>query len=165
MGGCTSEPAGISDNDKGTKVAGSATLPPVSQFARAQSYPTRPVHIVVGFAPGGGQDITARLIGQWLSGRLGQSFIIENRPGAGGIIATEAVVKAPPDGHTLLLVAASNAVNATLYQNLSFNLIKDVEPISGITRFCSPIAFRRKRFRVHCLRQDQSGSDQRSHAR
>jgi tripartite-type tricarboxylate transporter receptor subunit TctC len=112
--------------------AGAAALPAVSRFARAQAYPTRPVRIVVGFAPGGGVDITARLIGQWLSERLGQQFIIENRPGAGTNIATEAVVRAPADGYTLLLVNAANAVNATLYDNLSFNFVRDIAPVAGI---------------------------------
>src|SRR5438874_2376209 len=95
--------------------AGAAALPAVSGIARAQTYPTRPVHIIVGFPPGGGTDITARLIGQWLSERLGQPFIIENRPGATGNIATEAVVRAPPDGYTLLMALATNAINAALY--------------------------------------------------
>src|ERR1700676_1460725 len=95
-----------------------AALPAVSQIAAAQTYPTRPVHIIVGFAAGGGVDITARLIGQWLSERLGRSFVIENRPGAGGNIGTEAVVNAPPDGHTLLLATVPHAVNAPLYEKL-----------------------------------------------
>jgi tripartite-type tricarboxylate transporter receptor subunit TctC len=112
--------------------AGAAALPAVSRIARAQAYPTRPVRIVVGFAPGGGVDIVARLIGQWLSERLGQQFIIENRPGAGTNIATEAVVRAPADGYTLLLVNAANAVNATLYDNLSFNFVRDIAPVAGI---------------------------------
>jgi tripartite-type tricarboxylate transporter receptor subunit TctC len=112
--------------------AGAAALPAVSRFARAQAYPSRPVRIVVGFAPGGGVDIVARLIGQWLSERLGQQFIIENRPGAGTNIATEAVVRAPADGYTLLLVNAANAVNATLYDNLSFNFVRDIAPVAGI---------------------------------
>jgi tripartite-type tricarboxylate transporter receptor subunit TctC len=112
--------------------AGAAALPAVSRFAWAQAYPTRPVRIVVGFAPGGGVDIVARLIGQWLSERLGQQFIIENRPGAGTNIATEAVVRAPADGYTLLLVNAANAVNATLYDNLSFNFVRDIAPVAGI---------------------------------
>jgi tripartite-type tricarboxylate transporter receptor subunit TctC len=112
--------------------AGAAALLAASRIARAQAYPTRPVRIVVGFAPGGGVDIIARLIGQWLSERLGQQFIIENRPGAGTNIATEAVVRAPPDGYTLLLVNAANAVNATLYDNLSFNFVRDIAPVAGI---------------------------------
>src|SRR6516165_8855425 len=95
--------------------AGAAALPAVSHIAWAQTYPSRPVHIVVGFPPGGGADITARLIGQWLSERLSQPFIIENRPGAGSNIATEAAVRATPDGYSLLLVGSFNAINATLY--------------------------------------------------
>jgi len=114
--------------------AGAAALPALSRFAWAQTYPTRPVRIIVGFPPGGGADIFARLIGQWLSERLGQPFIIENRPGATGNIATEAVVRAPPDGYTLLMVLATNAVNATLYEKLNFNLSRDIAPVAGITR-------------------------------
>jgi tripartite-type tricarboxylate transporter receptor subunit TctC len=111
--------------------AGAAALPAVSRFAWAQTYPTRPVRIIVGFAAGGGSDITARLIGQWLSERLGQQFVVDNRPGAGGNIATETVVRAPPDGYTLLLVNAANAINATLYEKLNF--IRDIAPVAGIT--------------------------------
>ena len=113
--------------------AGAAAMPPaVSRFAWAQAYPSRPVRIVVGFPPGGGADITARLIGQWLSERLGQPFIIDNRPGAGSNIATEAVVRAPADGYTLLIVGTFNAFNATLYDKLKFNFIRDIAPIAGI---------------------------------
>jgi tripartite-type tricarboxylate transporter receptor subunit TctC len=114
--------------------AGAAALPVVSRFAWAQAYPTRPVRIVVGFAPGGGTDIMARLIGQWLSERLGQQFVVENRPGAGTNIATEAVVNAVPDGYTLLLACLPNASNATLYENLKFNFIRDITPVAGIDR-------------------------------
>jgi tripartite-type tricarboxylate transporter receptor subunit TctC len=114
--------------------ASAAALPAVSRIARAQAYPTRPVRIVVGFAAGGGSDIMARLIGQWLSDRLGQSFVIENRPGAGTNIATEAVVRARPDGYTLLLVGPPQAVNATLYNNLTFNFLRDIAPVAGISR-------------------------------
>src|SRR5215813_6272015 len=114
--------------------AGAAALPFAPHVARAQAYPSRPVRIVVGFPPGGPNDITARLIGQWLSERLGQSFVIENRPGAGGNIGTEAVVKAPPDGYTLLQVDATRAINATLYTNLNFNFIRDITPVIGIMR-------------------------------
>jgi tripartite-type tricarboxylate transporter receptor subunit TctC len=114
--------------------AGAAAMPAVSRMARAQTYPTRPVRIVVGFAPGGGTDIAARLIGQWLSERLGQQFIVENRPGAGANIAMEAVAKAQPDGYTLLLVSPGAAINATLYDKLNYNFIRDIAPIGGIIR-------------------------------
>jgi tripartite-type tricarboxylate transporter receptor subunit TctC len=106
--------------------ADAAALPAVSNVAWAQSYPSRPVRIGVGFAAGGPNDILARLIGQWLSERLGQPFVIENRPGAGSNIATETVVHAPPDGYTLLLVGSPNAINATLYDKLNFNFIRDI---------------------------------------
>src|SRR5215467_2891762 len=112
--------------------AAAATLPIMSRFAWAQTYPTRPVRIIVGFTPGGTTDIAARLIGQWLSERLGQQFVIENRPGAGSNIAAEAVANAPPDGYTILLVGAPNAINATLYEKLNFNFIRDVAPVAGI---------------------------------
>jgi tripartite-type tricarboxylate transporter receptor subunit TctC len=114
--------------------ASAAVLPAVSRMAGAQTYPTRLVRIVVGFAPGGAFDILARLMGQWLSERLGQPFAIENRPGAGSNIATEAVVNAPADGHTLLMVTPANAVNATLYDKLNFNFIRDIAPVAGVTR-------------------------------
>ena len=114
--------------------AGAGALPAVSRIARAQAYPTRPVRIIVGFPPAGGADIVARLIGQWLSERLGQQFIVENRPGAGSNIGTEAVVRAPPDGYTLLLVTSPNAINATLYDKLSFNFTRDIAPVAGLTR-------------------------------
>ena len=106
----------------------------VPQLASALDYPTRPVRIIAGFAAGGGVDVTARLIGQWLTDRLGQSFVIENRPGAGGNIGTEAVVNAAPDGYTLLLATVPNAVNASLYEKLSFNFIRDIVPVAGIIR-------------------------------
>jgi len=111
-----------------------AALPAVSRFAWAQTYPARPVRLIVGFPPGGAADIDARLMGQWLSERLGQPFIIENRPGAGSNIGTEAVVRALPDGHTLLLVTSTNAINATLYNKLNFNFIRDIVPIASIYR-------------------------------
>jgi tripartite-type tricarboxylate transporter receptor subunit TctC len=117
------------------KLAGAlAAAPAFSNHAVADEYPTRPVRIVAGFAAGGGVDITARLIGQWLSERLGQSFVIENRPGAGGNIGTEAVVNAAPDGTTLLLATVPNAVNATLYEKLNFNFIRDIAAVAGIIR-------------------------------
>ena len=114
--------------------AGAATFPVLSSAALAQTYPSRPVRVIVGFAAGGGVDILARLIGQWLSERLGQPFIVENRPGAGSNLGTEAVVKAPPDGYTLLLVNSANAINATLYDNLNFNFIRDIAPVASIMR-------------------------------
>ena len=114
--------------------AGAAALPAVSRFAWAQTYPSRPVHVIVGFTAGNNIDIVARLIGQWLSERLGQPFIIENRPGASGNIAAEAVVRAPADGHTLLMTGTFNAINATLYENLSFNFIRDVAPVASLSR-------------------------------
>jgi tripartite-type tricarboxylate transporter receptor subunit TctC len=114
--------------------ANTVTLPAVARTARAQSYPTRQIRVIVGFSPGGTQDILARLLGQWLADRLGQPFIIENRPGGGGNIATEAVVRAPADGYTLLLVGPPNAINATLYQQLNYNFIRDIAPVAGISR-------------------------------
>ena len=114
--------------------AGAAALPVMSRIARAQAYPSRPVRIVVGFPPGGSVDITARLIGQWLSERLGQPFVIENRPGAGTNVGTEAVVRASGDGYTLLLASQTNAVNATLYDKLNYNFIRDIAPVAGISR-------------------------------
>lgn len=112
--------------------ASAAALPAVSRVAKAEAYPTRPVRIVAGYAPGGGVDITARLIGQWLSERLGQSFIIENRPGAGSNIATEYVIRSPADGYTLQLIDTTGAINATLYDSLNFNFIRDMAPVAGI---------------------------------
>src|SRR5881394_957941 len=114
--------------------AGAAAWPWAGRVAWAQVYPSRPVRIVVAFAAGGGVDVTARLIGQWLTDRLGQSFVIENRPGAGGNIGTEAVVNAAPDGYTLLLATVPNAVNASLYEKLSFNFIRDIAPVAGVIR-------------------------------
>jgi tripartite-type tricarboxylate transporter receptor subunit TctC len=115
--------------------AGAVALPVVARVARAQAYPIRPVRLIVCFAAGGPSDITARLIGQWLSGRLGQSFIIENRPGAGGNIATEMVVRARPDGYTLLEATSTNAWNVALYRNLSFDFIRDLAPVAGVCRY------------------------------
>jgi tripartite-type tricarboxylate transporter receptor subunit TctC len=112
--------------------AGAAALPAASRIARAQAYPTRPVRLIVPLAPGGATDIIARVIGQWLAERLGQPSIVENRPGAGTNLGTEAVVRAPPDGYTLLLVSTPNAINATLYDKLNFNFIRDIASVAGI---------------------------------
>src|SRR5262245_38887265 len=114
--------------------AGAAALPAVSRIARAQAYPLRPVRIIVPFAPAGTTDILARLIGQWLSERLGQPFIVENRPGASTIIGTEAVVRALADGYTLLLATPSSAINANLFEKLSYNFLRDTAPVAGIMR-------------------------------
>src|SRR5262252_8500552 len=114
--------------------AGAAALPAVSRIAFAQAYPSRPVRIVVTFPAGSTSDILARPVAQWLQERLGQPFVIDNRPGAGGTIGTEAVVRSPPDGYTLLLVAGAHTVNATLYDKLSFNFIRDIAPIASISR-------------------------------
>jgi tripartite-type tricarboxylate transporter receptor subunit TctC len=114
--------------------AGAAALPATSDIAPAQTYPSRPVRWIVGFAPGGGNDIIARLMGQWLSERLGQPFVIENRPGGGSNIATEVVVNAPPDGYTVLLAGIPNAFNASLFGKLNFNFIRDIAPVAGIIR-------------------------------
>ena len=114
--------------------AGAVALPAVSRLAWAQTYPSHPVRIIVGFGAGGAPDILARLVGQWLSDKLGQPFVVENRPGASGNLATEAVVAAPPDGSTLLLTSLSNAVNASLYSKLKFDFTKDIAPVAGISR-------------------------------
>ena len=114
--------------------AGAAALPVLARMARAQAYPNRPVRIMVAYAAGATNDTLARLIGQWLSERLGQTFVIENRPGAGTNLATEAVVRAPPDGYTLLLTGPANATNATLYERLSFNFLRDIVPVAGFVR-------------------------------
>jgi tripartite-type tricarboxylate transporter receptor subunit TctC len=117
------------------QLAAGATLPALSTAARAETWPTRPVRLVVGYTPGGSADLTARLMGQWLSERLGQAFVVENRPGGGTNIATEAALRSPPDGYTLLVAAPANAVNATLYDKLNFNFLNDAEPVAGIIRF------------------------------
>jgi tripartite-type tricarboxylate transporter receptor subunit TctC len=114
--------------------AGATALSAVSRVARAQAYPTRPARIIVPYPAGGFADISARLVGQWLSEQLGQQFVIENRPGAGGNIGTEVAVRAPPDGYTLLLINTGNASNATLYPKLNFVFIRDISPVAGIVR-------------------------------
>ncbi len=114
--------------------AGAVALPAASRVAWAETYPSQPVRVIVGFAGGGPNDILARLIGQWLAKRLGHPFVIENRPGAGSNIATEAVVHAPPDGYTLLLAGSPNAINATLYERLNFNFIRDIAPVASFMR-------------------------------
>jgi tripartite-type tricarboxylate transporter receptor subunit TctC len=114
--------------------ASAVALPALSSISRAQAYPSRPVRMIVAFPAGNASDIVARMIGQWLSDRLGQQFVVENRPGAGGNIGTEDVVRAPSDGYTLLLISQSAAANATLYDNLSFNFIRDIAPVTGIGR-------------------------------
>jgi tripartite-type tricarboxylate transporter receptor subunit TctC len=136
--------------------AGTFALSAVSRIAKAQGYPSRPVRIIVPFAPGGSTDITARLIGQWLSERLGQQFLTENRPGAGSNIGTEVVVNVPPDGYTLLLVGASSAINATLFEKLNFNFLRDITPIAGIISIpfvmaVGPVIPGEDSFRVYCL--------------
>jgi tripartite-type tricarboxylate transporter receptor subunit TctC len=116
-------------------LAAAAALPWAPRIAWAQAYPAHPVRIVIGYTPGGSADITARLIGQWLTERLGQSFVVESRPGGGTNIATEAVVRAAPDGYTLLLAAPANAINATLYEKLNYDFIRDTTPVAGLIRF------------------------------
>ena len=113
-------------------VAGAISLPAVAGQAGAQAWPSRPVRWIVGYAPGGGNDIVARLMGQWFADRLGQPFVVENRPGAATNIAAESVVNAVPDGYTLLLVGQPNAINATLYETLPFNFMRDIAPVAGI---------------------------------
>ena len=144
--------------------AGAAVLPVTSRRARAQGYPSQPVRIIVAFAAGGPNDILARLMGQWLSERLGQPFVIENRPGAGSNIATEAVVRAPADGYTLLLVASPNAINATLYDKLNFNFIDDIAPVASFMRgalvmVVNPSVSSQNAPGVHRLCKGESGQD------
>jgi tripartite-type tricarboxylate transporter receptor subunit TctC len=115
--------------------AGAAALPALPRFARAETYPSRPIHLIIGYPPGGSADMTARLFGQWLSERLGQQFVVESRPGAGTNIATEAVIRAPADGYTLLLAAPANATNPALFAKLNFDFIRDSTPVAGLIRF------------------------------
>ena len=144
---------------------GAAVLPFLPHFARAETYPNRPVRILVGFAAGGNFDVIARLIGQWVSEQLGQPVIVENRPGASSNLATEAVIRAPADGYTLLLGGAVNTVNATLYEKLSFNFVADVAPVAGLVRFpeCHDgrcVFSGEVGPGVHRLREGKSGQDQ-----
>jgi len=130
--------------------ASGVALPALSQLATAQAYPSRPLRLIVGFAPSGGNDIVARLIAQWLSERLGQQFIVENRPGAGSNIGTELVVNSPPDGTTLLLISAANAINASMFDKLNFNFVADIGAVGGLisvpsSSFCI-LRFRSKPF-------------------
>ncbi len=115
--------------------AGAVALPAVSRIAKAETYPSRPVRFIIGYTPGGSADITARLMGQWLTERLGQPFIVESRAGAGSNIGTEAVIRSLPDGYTILLAAPANAINASLYAKLNYNFLRDVSPVAGIIRF------------------------------
>jgi len=115
--------------------AAAAALPMLPRIARADAYPARPVHFIIGYPPGGSADLTARMMAQWLSERLGQQFVVESRPGAGTNIATEAVVRAPPDGYTILLAAPANATNAALFAKLNFDFLRDIEPVAGLIRF------------------------------
>jgi len=118
------------------RLAGAAVaLPALSRIASAQAYPSRPIRVIIGYTPAGSADITARLMGQWMSERLGQTVVIENRPGAGTNLATESVVRAPADGYTLLLVAPANAINASLFDKLNHNFMRDIAPVAGINRF------------------------------
>jgi hypothetical protein len=137
-------------------LGGAAALPAISRIAWAQAYPARPVRIIVGFPAGGPADILARLISQWLSERLGQQFIVENRPGAGSNIATEAVVRAPADGYILLLITSTNAINTTLYEKLSFNFSREIVPVASPhpCDLCSgdkSVGFRPRRFQSSSL--------------
>jgi tripartite-type tricarboxylate transporter receptor subunit TctC len=149
--------------------AGAAALPAVSRFAWAQTYPTRPVRMIVPFPPGGQIDIIGRLIGHWLSERLGQQFFVDNRPGAAGNIGTEAAVRAAADGHTLLLASVTNAVNATLFEKLNFDFIRDTAPVASINRIPRVLEVPRlfsnqNGARIDRLRQGQSGQDQHRNA-
>ena len=132
--------------------AGAVAVPAVARVTWAETYPSQPVRVIVGFAAGGPNDILARLIGHWLSKRLGQPFVIENRPGAGSNIATEAVVRAPPDGYTLLLVGSPNAINATLYDKLNFDFIRDIAPVASMHARCSGHGGAIRRFRPRRFR-------------
>jgi tripartite-type tricarboxylate transporter receptor subunit TctC len=142
--------------------AGAFALPAFSRVARAQAYPTRPVRIIVSAAAGGSSDIVARLMGQWLSERLSQQFIIDNRPGGGNNIGATAAINAAPDGYTLYLANSANAINATLYQKLNFNFIRDVTPVAGLIRMpnVQSLLPGQDRSRFHSLCQGQSGQNQ-----
>ena len=145
--------------------AGAAALPAVSRIARAQTYPSRPVRLIVTIPAGGSPDIIARLIGQWLSERLGQPIVVDNRSGASGNIGTEIVVRAPPDGYTLLMALSLNAINASLYDKLNFDFIRDTAPVASIASIplvmeVSSIGSGEDSSRVHRLCQGQPGQDQ-----
>ena len=144
--------------------AAAAALSAVPRLAWAQTYPARPVRMIVATGPAGAPDILARLVGQWLSERLGQQFVTENRPGGGNNIGTEAVVRAPPDGYTLLLVDPSASINATLYEKLNYNFIRDIATVAGIVRMplvmVVPVGTSHHGSGVDCLRQGQSGQNQ-----
>jgi tripartite-type tricarboxylate transporter receptor subunit TctC len=127
--------------------AGAAVLPAVSHLARAQAYPARPVHVMVGYPPGTSPDVAARLIGQWLSERLGQQFVIENKVGASGNLAAEAVVRASPNGYMLLALGAPDAINVTFQEKLNFNLLRDIAPVAGLIRLPNVIVVHPKPFR------------------
>src|SRR5215470_18048038 len=135
---------------------GAAAVPAMSPAAQGQAYPSRPVRLIVGFGPAGLSDLAARLIGPWLSERLGRQFVIENRPGAGGNLATEAVVRAAPDGYTLLLAQASDAINATLYEKLNFVFVRDITPVAGLIVVPNVLVLHPSVPANYCLRQSQS---------
>ena len=144
--------------------AGAVALPAVARGAWAQAYPSRPVRLIAPFPPGGSIDLTARLIGQWLSDRLGQQFVIENRPGAGGNIGSGQVLNSTPDGYTILLCSVANAISATLYEKLDYNFL-DTAPVAGISRapnvmVVQPVGAGQDSPGVHRLRQGQPGQDQ-----
>jgi tripartite-type tricarboxylate transporter receptor subunit TctC len=128
--------------------AGAAALPGVSRLARAQTYPTKPVRLIVPFAAGGPNDIVAHLIGQWLTERLGQPFVVENRPGGGSTVGTEVLVRSPPDGHTVLLCSPANTIGASFYEKLSYNFVSDTAPVALIAEGASVMEITELKFRT-----------------